>query len=202
MYSTIQTTANKKIRGDNISCSLNLNCKELSDNVQFSAYVTSPSPCPAIDMPKMQQCHIGFSEMLRCGWSCSRELWMLVPSCTSSFVCGRLQKIYNDHQCALEDCKAFLWHNNPMPLDHIPADVQTSFVIRHTMSQDPNPTQRLCAEPDCCNAHNQPHAANKACQKNPLRCAQCCRAAGGCRLKEHHIKVCLSHFMANAFTHK
>lgn len=43
----------------------------------------------------------------------------------------------------------------------------------------PQTTPLLCTQPNCLTANNQPRKANKACQRVPPQCSQCCKLSGG-----------------------
>ncbi|KAK6972263.1 hypothetical protein R3P38DRAFT_3485553 [Favolaschia claudopus] len=88
-------------------------------------------------------------------------------------------------KCKMPGCLKFHWHNPPTAIANIPEDVQVRFTLRQS-ARDVG-ASLSCPEPNCLTANNQPRRANRECSRVPPRCANCCKAAGGCRAQSHRI---------------
>ncbi|KAK6977415.1 hypothetical protein R3P38DRAFT_3473656 [Favolaschia claudopus] len=88
-------------------------------------------------------------------------------------------------KCKMPGCLKFHWHNPPTAIANIPEDVQVRFTLRQS-ARDVG-ASLSCPEPNCLTANNQPRRANRECSRVPPRCANCCKAVGGCRAQSHRI---------------
>ncbi|KAK7026327.1 hypothetical protein R3P38DRAFT_2529558 [Favolaschia claudopus] len=88
-------------------------------------------------------------------------------------------------KCKMPGCLKFHWHNPPTAIANIPEDVQVRFTLRQSARDVGVPLS--CPEPNCLTANNQPRRANRECSRVPPRCANCCKAVGGCRAQSHRI---------------
>ncbi|KAF7342482.1 hypothetical protein MVEN_01837700 [Mycena venus] len=79
------------------------------------------------------------------------------------------------------DCGYFRWNEEKTALEDIPDNVKKQFAIRSSLKTvQPSETHVLCGESNCQTTSNQRRRANKECNRNPVLCANCCKAKGGC----------------------
>ncbi|KAF7366247.1 hypothetical protein MVEN_00502100 [Mycena venus] len=79
------------------------------------------------------------------------------------------------------DCGYFHWNQGKTALEDIPDDVKMQFAMRSSLkTPQPSETHVLCGESNCQTNSNQRRRANKECGHNPVLCANCCKAKGGC----------------------